>query len=115
MILNELKDLLVREQLFLEPRLTLADLAEHSGFKVHYISQAINQVQEQNFFDFINQRRIEYACDLLIRESRQPVNILQVAMQSGFNSKSSFYNVFKKQLGQTPTQFRKAAEISPNL
>ncbi|MCB1679099.1 MAG: helix-turn-helix transcriptional regulator [Halioglobus sp.] len=103
LILDELRSLLAENPLYLEPKLTIADLAQASGFKSHYISQAINQNLQINFFDFINRYRVEFVCKRL-KDSDD--NILGVAMDAGFSSKSSFYTAFRKHAGMTPKQFR---------
>ena len=103
LILEELRALLAEDPIYLEPTLTIADLAKTSGFRSHYISQAINQNLQMNFFDFINRYRVEYACRRL-EESDD--GILGVAMDAGFGSKSSFYTAFRKHTGMTPKQYR---------
>ncbi|XOV77672.1 MAG: helix-turn-helix domain-containing protein [Aestuariibacter sp.] len=110
LICEEVKKLIVEEELFLRPKFSLFELAEISGFRHHYISQAINQNENLNFFNFINAYRIDYAKKLLTQNLDAPVNILDVAMNSGFNSKTSFYSAFKKQTYQTPTAYREACK-----
>lgn len=111
LILESLQQFLSDSPLYLEPKLTLSDLAKASGFKSHYISQAINQNLQVNFFDFINRYRADFACAQL---QQAAPNVLAVAMESGFNSKSSFYNAFKKHTGMTPKQFQDKASSSQN-
>lgn len=111
LILESLQQLLDDNPLYLEPKLTLADLAKISGFKSHYLSQAINQNLQVNFFDFINRYRVEFACEQL---QQSAPNVLAVAMESGFNSKSSFYNAFKKYTGMTPKQYQYRGRSPPN-
>ena len=81
----------------------LTELARASGFNSHYISQAINQNLGINFLEFINRYRVDHARERLTAEG---ASILQVAMDAGFNSKSSFYSAFRKIVGQTPSQYR---------
>jgi AraC-like DNA-binding protein len=100
------------KSLFLDPKLSLSSLAKLTGFKTHYISQAINQNTQGNFFDFINEFRIVLSKKLLSENLNETVNILDVAMKVGFNSKSSFYTSFKKHTSQTPTQYRKTIQLS---
>ena len=59
-----------------------------------------------SFYDFVNTRRIDYACSLLGNTSETVENI---AYKSGFNSASTFYRVFVKVKGTTPAEFRKSA------
>ena len=61
-----------------------------------------------NFFDFINSYRIEMAKELIINPLPHTRTILDIAMESAFNSKSAFYSAFKKQTGITPAEFKKS-------
>ncbi len=51
-----------KEQVFLNPKLTLSDLALRVGTNRTYLSNYINQVLHQTFFDYINSLRLTYAC-----------------------------------------------------
>jgi len=92
---------------YLEPELTLDQLALQVAIKPRRLSQAINEILQQNFFDFINRFRIEEAKRLLTNPSYKKTTILEVLYKVGFNSKSSFNTLFKKYTGLSPTEFRK--------
>ena len=92
-----------------DSQLSLPQLAEKLGVSVNYLSQIINEQLDQNFFEFVNAYRIDEAKEILIDKRREKENILTIALESGFNSKSSFYTAFKKQTGLTPGAFRKQA------
>ncbi|MCO7189961.1 MULTISPECIES: helix-turn-helix transcriptional regulator [unclassified Pseudoalteromonas] len=93
------------EKLFLNPDLTLHDLACASGHSRHHVSQAINQSKKVSFFDFINQLRVTHAqAQLLAHPNR---SVLDVSLDSGFNSRSAFYGAFKRYTGVTPGEYRK--------
>lgn len=91
---------------YLEPELSLDQLASQMSLKPRALSQAINEILQQNFFDFINRYRIEEAKRLLTNPIDKKITILEVLYQVGFNSKSSFNTLFKKYTGLTPTEFR---------
>jgi AraC-like DNA-binding protein len=91
---------------YLEPELTLVQLAGRLAIKPRALSEAINDILNQNFFDFINRHRIQEAQQLLTNPVDKKITILEVLYQAGFNSKSSFNALFKKYTGQTPTEFR---------
>ena len=91
--------------LYLEADLTLHKLAEIIGVKPNKLSQVINQIHERNFNEFINLYRLKEAKKLLIETH---LKIEAVAYDSGFNSLSTFNTVFKKEIGSTPSKFRKA-------
>lgn len=90
---------------YLEPKLNLTALADELEISGNYLSQIINQYQEKNFYDFVNQYRVEeFKLRAQLPENKH-LNILAIALDSGFNSKSSFNSVFKKHTQVTPTQF----------
>ena len=94
---------------WLDSELTLDQLAGQLSLKSKVLSQVINEVLGQNFFDFVNRYRIREAGRLLTSPEDPKVTILEVLYQVGFNSKSSFNTLFKKYTGLTPTEFRKNA------
>ena len=104
-IAAKLRKAMTADKLYLNPNLSLWILARHTGVSENYISQVLNEVIGQNFFDFVNSHRIEAAKSNL-RDSDD--TILAIALDAGFNSRSSFYSAFKKVTGQTPTAYRKA-------
>jgi len=91
---------------YLEPELTLGQLASQLSLKPRILSEAINEIRQQNFFDFINHYRIDEAARLLTNPEDKKITVLEVLYQVGFNSKSSFNTLFKKYTGLTPTEFR---------
>jgi AraC-like DNA-binding protein len=93
-----------QEKLHLDPNLSLHKLARHVAISPNYISQTLNETMETNFFDFVNKWRIETAKPKIIANED---TVLNIAFEVGFNARSSFYKVFKKETGQTPTEFRK--------
>jgi len=93
------------EKLFMNPDLTIKDLADHIRSSTKTVSQVINQMHKKNFFDFINSYRCTEVKHLL--EADEKSTIMEAMFQAGFNSKSSFNKEFKKLTGQTPTEFKK--------
>lgn len=91
-------------KLYTNPTLTLSELAKQLNTNETYISQAINQYAHKNFNAFINQFRIEEAQRLMI-VSRGEAVLDQLIEDCGFNSKSTFYRLFKQQTGLTPSQY----------
>jgi len=90
------------EKPFLEPKLTLSTLAKKLDVTPNHLSQIINQFENQNFNDFVNKYRIQ---EFIERAStNNQFSFLAHALDAGFNSKSTFNGVFKKQKGVTPSQ-----------
>ncbi len=102
-------DALQKDHLFLNNELTLALLAENIACSAHHLSQAINSIENKGFNDILNNLRMDEAKLQLINKPDKTVT--EIAMDSGFNSKSSFYALFKKATGQTPGAFKKQHPI----
>jgi AraC-like DNA-binding protein len=92
---------------YLDQELTISQLADQLNINSKYLSQIINEKQEQNFMDFINSHRIERAKELLLSPAFQYYTIQAIAEEAGFKSKSAFYTAFKKFTGMTPVGFKK--------
>jgi len=111
-ILLRLKQVMENQQPYLNSNLTLPELAQLVEVSPNYLSQVINEKLQMNFFDYINSHRIEVAKKLLVEPLPYTRTILDIAMESAFNSKSAFYSSFKKQTGLTPVQYKKAYKPS---
>jgi ligand-binding sensor domain-containing protein/AraC-like DNA-binding protein len=104
-IQNALLTYMTDKKPFLNPDLKLADLAEEIGYSVHEISQVLNQYINQNFADFVNNYRVEEVKIRVMDKSYAKFTLIAIAQQCGFNSKTSFFRVFKKNTGKTPADF----------
>ncbi len=104
---SQLIEIMEKEKAFLNPSLTIKDLAEQLNTSPKVLSQVINQGFNKNFFDFVNSYRCEEVKNIL-RQSDSKMTILEAMYQSGFNSKSSFNKEFKKLTHQTPSEFKKS-------
>jgi YesN/AraC family two-component response regulator len=107
LILDKLQQHMQSAKPFLEPELTLDELAIQLSVKPKILSQTINELLQQNFFEFINSYRIEEAKRLLTNPKDKKITVLEVMYEVGFNSKSSFNTIFKKNTGLTPSEFKK--------
>ena len=104
---KKLEDLFQKEKLYLEPDLSLAQLSEKLGVPAYQTSELINRKYKEPFFDFINRKRIEEVKKRLSDAAFSHYSILGIAMDCGFNTKSSFNSAFKKFTGSTPSEFRR--------
>lgn len=100
------KKYVLENEPFLEPSLTIQELAKQVNIPVRDLSVLINQHMNQHFFDFINEYRIQKAMQILKSPSKNKLTVLEILYEVGFNSKSSFNTAFKKHTNQTPTEFR---------
>ena len=102
----KIDDYFKTERPYLEPDLNLPGLAKSLHVPHHHLSQVINEVYGQNFFDFINKYRVEEVKNKIVDPQFDNYSLLGIAFESGFNSKSAFNRVFKKFTGTTPSEFR---------
>jgi AraC-like DNA-binding protein len=91
---------------YLKSDLKIQELAEILQVSSHQLSQVINKEFGQVFTDFISTYRVEEAKNKLSDAANENDKILKVALESGFNNKTSFNNTFKKITGMTPTAYR---------
>jgi AraC-like DNA-binding protein len=91
------------ERTYLDAELSLTSLAGSLGASTNHVSQVINEFDECKFNDFINKRRVAEACRRL--QNSRDTNLLELAMDVGFNSKSSFNRAFRKFAGATPSEY----------
>jgi len=101
-----LNNYMTEEEPFLDPSLTIYDLAKNTGLPSKEVSLLINHDLNQHFFDFVNGYRIRKAMDLLKDPGKKEFTVLEILYEVGFNSKSSFNTAFKKYTSTTPTQYR---------
>jgi AraC-like DNA-binding protein len=104
--LEKLLKLMDEEKPYIDSNLTLISLAEKLSISPHNFSEVINTQLNKNFFDFINQYRVEEAKKLLTDPHKQHLKILAIAYDAGFNSKTSFNTIFKKFTKLTPSEYR---------
>ncbi len=106
-IITELKQLMIEEKLYLNAGLKLTDLAKDLNCPMNEISQVLNQDLQQSFSDFVNKYRVEEVKKLMRMGEHEKFTLVAIAKQCGFNSKTSFYRVFKKETGKTPADYLK--------
>lgn len=110
---ERLEQLMRAERPYLEPDLSLAELAGRLGTNPALLSRVINSGFGQNFNDFVNGYRVAEAERLLGEPRYQHYTLLAIALESGFNSKSTFNRVFKKLKGETPSEAAQRLKSQP--
>ncbi len=106
-LLKVVHDYMIQREPFLNPDLSLKQLASELKIPERLLSGVINQYRNQNFYDFVNSYRISKAQRMLTDDTFKRKTVLEILYDSGFNSKSSFNQVFKKITGLTPTEFKR--------
>lgn len=111
-IVESLIRLMKIEKPYLDSDLTLIELAGSLNISPHNLSEAINTQLQQTFFDFVNQYRVEKVKKDLADPQKEHITFLALALEAGFNSKSSFNVIFKKHAEMTPSEYRKRIRTS---
>lgn len=107
--LARLSEMMESEKPYTDGELSLQKLAEMLGISAHHLSQVINERLNQNFFDFVNQYRVEEAKRQLLDTKKKHYSIMAIAADVGFNSKSAFNAAFKKHANVTPSEWRRTS------
>jgi AraC-like DNA-binding protein len=100
---------MARDALYLDANLSLPKLAKAIAVPANLVSQVLNQTLDTTFFDYVNRCRIEASLPHILAGE---TTVLNIALDVGFNARSTFYSAFKMATGQTPRQWR--ASQGPN-
>lgn len=95
------------QKVYLEPELTLTELAKKAGTNASVLSKVINKTYGLNFSDYVNRYRVNEVIRLLEQPEYKNFTLLAVAYDAGFNSKSTFNRAFKKVTGMSPKDYPK--------
>ncbi|EWH08224.1 AraC family transcriptional regulator [Catenovulum agarivorans DS-2] len=109
-ISNKLDKLMSEDCVYLQADLSMPQLADMLSVSANYLSQTLNSVYQMSFFDYVNQQRIAYAKQQLSNPKLKDKSVVDVAVDSGFNSRSAFYTAFNKNVGMTPAQYRRSIQ-----
>ncbi|MDH7446257.1 helix-turn-helix domain-containing protein [Aquimarina sp. 2201CG14-23] len=104
---KELEFLMKEVKIYRNPNLGLESVAKKLKISSNYLSQLVNKLTGKNFADYINTFRVEDAKLKLRNVNFINYTIVGIALESGFNSKSTFYSAFKKIAGISPSIYRK--------
>lgn len=96
-----------KEKIFLDENLSLREFSSHVKADPNLISFILNNHMDSSFYNFVNRYRIEEVKNKLSDPAYKHLTLLGIALESGFNSKTTFNRAFKQVTGITPTQFQK--------
>ena len=96
---------------FLQHGYTLKMFSEETQVPVHYLSGFINKYYKMNFNDFINEYRIIFSIDKLLKKEWMYKKLETIADESGFNNRNTFISAFKKVTGIKPSEFLKDIKL----
>lgn len=101
-----------QRKLYLNPGLTIIDLASECGTNRTQLSLLLNKELGLSFRDYINHCRIQYAALPLLEDEEAGHKIEEVALLSGFGSTATFYRAFAKEKGMAPQQWQESIRKS---
>ncbi|MDD2285431.1 MAG: AraC family transcriptional regulator [Paludibacter sp.] len=104
---SQIRHFMNTEKPYLDANLSLPGLAEKLNIPSHHLSRVINEQFNVNFFDFVNQYRVDEVKSMMRNPEFDNLTILGIAFDCGFNTKSAFNRVFKKFAGVTPSEYKK--------
>ena len=96
---------------FLQHGYTLKMFSEETQIPVHYLSGFINKYYKMNFNDFINEYRIIFSIDKLLKKEWMYKKLETIANEAGFNNRNTFISAFKKVTGIKPSEFLKDIKL----
>ncbi len=109
-IADSLQLIMRQQKPYLDEGLSIDQLAMMVDSNRHHLSQVLNEKLKKSFYDYINHYRVEEAKCLLADPAKAGHKIASIAYDAGFNSLSTFNDVFRKSTGVTPSQFKKQVE-----
>lgn len=109
--LHAIKSLIIHSletnRIYLNPELSIKEMAQNIGYPVASVSMAVNKCFGMNFRNLINKYRVEEVKRLL-KDPPSHLSMLGIALECGFNSEASFYRIFRQETGLSPSDYMKS-------
>ncbi|MDX1774926.1 helix-turn-helix domain-containing protein, partial [Oceanihabitans sediminis] len=109
---KELELIMEDYKLYLNPDLSLKDLASYLELPANYVSQLLNLGFQKNFSEYVNSYRVNEFKERVLLEEYKGLTLMAVAYDSGFNSKTVFNTFFKKIEGTTPNSYLRSNQAN---
>ncbi len=109
-----LQQAMEKDKIYLDPRLNLQRLAQHTGLGQKTISSLLNQQLDTSFNEFVNKYRVEAFKEKVRQPEMDHFTFLGLAYSCGFNSQATFQRSFKQITGTSPSEYRKARILASN-
>lgn len=106
---TQLENLMTQTEIYKNPKLKLKTVADELAIPSHHLSQFLNDNLGKSFNAYINEYRIKAACQLL--QQTHNLSLEGIGYEVGFNSKSTFFNAFKKIMGATPARYQRQISL----
>ena len=111
-ILSSFEEAVKEKQLYLNPKLSLADVADSMDVKPYQLTEALNGIKGISFKEYINACRVEEVLRLMKNQAYQQYTLTAIAFEAGFNSKATFNRIFRKATGKSPSEVKDEMTIS---
>jgi len=105
-IAEKMVSVMAKDKLYKDQELSLQSLAKQLNVKPYLVSKSLGEVLNKRFNDFVNEYRVKEVQSLLQDSNNSKYTLLSLAMEAGFNSKSSFNRAIKKHLGVSPSELK---------
>ena len=106
-LFKKINKYILEQKKYLDPYISLESLSEELNMSSGHLSNLINNNSKRHFSDYINDLRVKQVKKIIKDEEYANYTMVAIGLESGFNSKSTFYSAFKKFTNLSPTQFRK--------
>ncbi len=106
-IADKLLEYMDKKKPYLREDLRIRDVADDIGVNLNYLSQTLNEVIQKNFYQFVNEYRVKEVQNRLKSPEFKEHSLLRIALECGFNSKSSFNATFRRFTEISPKEFRR--------
>jgi len=110
-----IEDYMLVEQPYLDIKLNLERLAGGLDMLPRELSQVIGASPDGSFYNFVNRFRVNEARRLLSDPAEARTSVEAIGLMSGFRSRSTFYEAFRRETGITPAQYRREREASGHM
>lgn len=110
-LIEKLNNYMLEEKPYLNPELTLYDLASPINMTKNELTDLLNNHIGKNFFSYVNEYRINAVIKRFKNPDYQHFTIIAIAYDCGFNSKSTFNSLFKQHIGKTPSDYKKELNL----
>lgn len=115
---QRVQDLFQQKAIYVQPKLTVDDVARYLNLPARYVSYLINYKYSANFNQYVNQQRVAEVIRKMNNPKEQHKTLLALALEAGFNSKSTFNQVFKQHTGHSPSGYltsQKSRDNKPSV
>lgn len=104
-LLEQIEQLMQEDKIYLQADLKIADIAQRLNVPAYQLSYLFTQHMQTTFYDYLYHFRIEEFKRRVAAGDSKRYTVESIAQQSGFNSRASFFRVFKKKVGMTPNEY----------